>query len=111
MELIIIVINQTELLDELLAKFMEHNLSGATVIDSSGMSHLVASSFPIFSMFAELEEERTNNSKTIFKVSNSREERELTEHLLEEVFGDLDAPDTAILFTIPVNYSRGIHYF
>lgn len=110
MELIVIVLNKTDVLDELLTKFMENDLSGATVIDSSGMGHIMANQFPMFAMFAELEEERVNNSKTILKVVRNEEERHLTAEILESVVGDYAKADTAILFSLPVSFSKGINY-
>jgi hypothetical protein len=110
MELVIIVLNKTDLLNELLSKFMDNDLSGATVVDSSGMGHLISNQFPMFAMFAELEDERKNNSKTIFKVVETVEEREKTVALVENICGDLADPDTAIIFTVPVNFQKGINY-
>lgn len=110
MELVVIVLNQTDLLDELLTDFMNNDLSGATVLDSSGMGHLISNQFPMFAMFAELEDERKNNSKTIFKVVESVEERDKTVEIVENTCGDLADPDTAIIFTVPVSFEKGINY-
>lgn len=110
MELVVIVLNKTDLLNELLSEFMDNNLSGATVVDSSGMGHLISNQFPMFSMFAELEEERENNSKTIFKVVETEDERNRTTEIVENICGDLADPDTAIIFTVPVNFQKGINY-
>lgn len=110
MELVIIVLNKTDLLDELLTEFMNNNLSGATVLDSSGMGHLISNQFPMFSMFAELDDEKENNSKTILKVVRSIEERERTEELVEKIIGDFKDPDTAIMISIPVSSAKGINY-
>lgn len=110
MELVVIVLNKTDLLNELLTKLMENNLSGGTVIDSSGMGHLISTQFPMFSMFAELDEEQQANSKTIFKVVDTVEQRNRTAAIVEEVCGDWKDPDTAIIFSIPVNFSKGINY-
>lgn len=110
MELVVIVLNETDLLNELLTEFMDNNLSGATVLDSSGMGHIISNQFPMFSMFAELEDERKDNSKTIFKVVENLEERERTTEIVEKICGDLADPDTAIIFTVPVNFQKGINY-
>ena len=110
MELVIIVLNKTDLLDELLTEFMNNDLSGATVLDSSGMGHLISNQFPMFSMFAELDDEKENNSKTILKVVRSIEERERTEELVEKIIGDFKDPDTAIMISLPVSSAKGINY-
>ena len=93
-----------------LNEFMNNDLSGATVLDSSGMGHLISNQFPMFSMFAELDDEKENNSKTILKVVRSIEERERTEELVEKIIGDFKDPDTAIMISLPVSSAKGINY-
>lgn len=110
MEVIVVVLNETDVLNELLTKFMEKDIKGATVIDSGGMGHLIAHNYPMFAMFAELEDERENNSKTIFVVSDDTTDRDRVTAALEEVLGDLSEPNTAIVFSLPVNYARGISF-
>lgn len=108
MELVVIVLNKTALLDEILTLFMRYKIQGATVLDSSGMGHLISNQFPMFSMFAELGEEREANSKTIFTVVKDEDERKEVLSIVESVCGDLSTPDTAIFFSVPVNFTKGI---
>lgn len=108
MELVIIVLNKTDLLDEILSLFMRYKIKGATVLDSNGMGHLIASQFPMFSMFAELGEERAANSKTIFTVVKDEAERKEVLSIAESVCGDLNQPDNAIFFSVPVTFAKGI---
>lgn len=110
MELMLIVLNKVDLLNELLTAFMDNELSGATVLDSSGMGHIISSQFPMFSMFAELEEEQAENSKTILKVVKTLEEREKAISIVESITGDLAGPDSAIIISLPVSYTKGINY-
>ena len=51
MQLLIAVINQEELLDEILAGFLELGITGATVLRSEGMGRLLAHDIPIFAGF------------------------------------------------------------
>lgn len=108
MELVVIVLNKTDLLDEILSLFMKYKIKGATVLDSSGMGHLIANQFPMFSMFAELGEEREANSKTIFTVVQDEVERNEVLSIAESICGDLTQPDNAIFFSVPVNFAKGI---
>ncbi|EXJ24386.1 hypothetical protein ADIAL_0125 [Alkalibacterium sp. AK22] len=108
MELVVIVLNKIDLLDEMLSQFMKFKIQGATVIDSSGMGHLISNQFPMFSMFAELGEEREANSKTIFTVVKDEDERKEVLSVVESVCGKLEEPDTAIFFSVPVNFTKGL---
>lgn len=107
MELVVIVLNKTDLLTDILTQFVNEDIEGATVIDSSGMGRLVADYFPMFSMFAEMEKDKESTSKTIFTVVHSEEERGRVLKALENVVGDITVPDTAIFFTLPVGFAKG----
>lgn len=109
MELVYIVLNKPESLEEILSLFIQYDIKGATVIESSGMGHLVANQFPMFSMFAELGEDKATNSKTIFTVVESEEERNEVLSIVESVLGDISKPDTAIFFSVPINFQKGIN--
>jgi nitrogen regulatory protein P-II 1 len=108
MELLVIVLNKTEYLTEILHGFVEIGIKGATVIDSAGMGHLVADLFPFFSSFADLRDEKENHSKTIFTVVNSCNEKDNAVKVVEEVLGDITKPNTAFMFSVPVNFVKGI---
>ena len=47
-------------------------------------------------------------NKTIFSVVDRDEKVAKLEGLLERVCGDLSQPGTGILFTLPVDYARGL---
>jgi len=108
MELLVIVLNRTESLRDILDGFMEVGIKGATVIDSAGMGHLMADYIPFFSQFAEMEATDKNHSKTIFTVVNYCEERDKAISVVEKCVGDLSEPDSAFLFSLPVNIIKGL---
>lgn len=109
MELVVLVLNQTDALNELLHQFVEEKISGATVIDSSGMGHIIANQVPMFAMFAELKKEREDHSKTILTVVKNAEEREHVLRVVESVLGDITQPNTAVFFSLPVAFAKGIY--
>lgn len=106
MELLFIVLNQKEFLLDILDGFVEKGIKGATVVDSSGMCHLVADHIPFFSHFAEIEGEK-NHSKTIFTVVDGEAQRNKAVSIVEEILGSLDKPDSAFIFSVPVNFIKG----
>lgn len=107
MELLVIVLNETEYLTDILDGFMEEGIKGATVLDSAGMGHIVATHFPLFFNFGELDNDE-NHSKTIFTVVNSCDEKEKAINVVEKVLGDISKPDSAFMFGLPVNFVKGI---
>jgi len=79
------------------------------VIDSAGMGHLIANKSPLFSMFTDLSSENNDNSKTIMTVVKSDEERDKVLQAVEEILGDLSEPNSAVFFTTPVMFQKGMN--
>lgn len=108
MELLVIVLNKIEYLKDILDGFVEIGIQGATVIDSAGMGHIIADHVPFFSQFAEIEATDKNHSKTIFTVVNCCEDKEKAVEIVERSIGNLSEPDTAFIFSVPVNFVKGL---
>ncbi len=108
MELLICVINQEEKLDDILSGFLELGVTGATVIHSEGMAHLLSKDVPIFAGLKELMSRSRPRNTTIFSVIDSKEKLERVIALIQDVCGDFDNPATGILFTVPTNRVIGL---
>ncbi len=110
MQFLIMVLNKVDKLDTFLGKLMEHNISGATILNSTGMVHELAKhseDFPIFGTLRQLINLDREESKTIFMVLKD-EKIEKVKEIAREVIGDLSKPDTAIIFTLPVTSTEGV---
>ncbi|OJF92711.1 hypothetical protein [Alkalibacterium sp. 20] len=107
--LFVIVLNQTELLDDLLLKFNDEVGQAATVIDSEGMaqhlSHLDETK--IFSTIRPLILSDHTENKTIYSVI-PEEDLELARQTVRNVLKDIGEPDTGIMFAVPVLFQEGI---
>jgi nitrogen regulatory protein P-II 1 len=108
MKLVVFVLNREELLDEVLEAFIEAQVPGATVLDSEGMGRLLTYEVPLFAGFKEYMKGNKPYNKTIFSVVDRDEKVKKLEELIEKVCGDLSGPGTGILFTLPVEYARGL---
>lgn len=106
--LLVVVLNKVELLDKMLAALNDANIKGATVLNSIGMAHELASledSFVIGSLRAMFASGRREN-KTIFMVIDNDRIIDATQ-VIDDVI-DLQKPDTGILFALPVLFAAGI---
>ena len=108
MKLVIFVLNKEELLDEVLAAFLEAEVPGATILDSEGMGRFLTYEVPLFASFKEFMKGNKPYNKTIFSVVDSDAKVMRLEELIEKVCGSLSEPGTGILFTVPVDYVRGL---
>lgn len=108
-QLLFLVLNKTHVLDRLLDRLNEAGIKGATVINSCGMAHALASredSHIISSIRMLFSAEREEN-KTIFMIVNEKE-LEAARRVVHEVVGDLSKPNTAIMFSVPIGFTEGL---
>lgn len=111
MKLLIFILNQTDKLDRLLKELADAHLTGATVFNSSGMaSQLMANNDEtlthIFGSIRNLLKDSKRENKTIMMVTKEENISKI-EAVIESVIGDINLPNTGILFTVPIDYLRG----
>jgi nitrogen regulatory protein PII len=107
MKLLILILNKVEKLEEVLEGFIEIGISGATVIDSIGMGHIISEEVPIFAGLRFMFAGAKPHNKTILSVIKEEKEDPVV-RLLEKILGDLNKPGTGILFMIPVDRVEGL---
>lgn len=108
MTLLVFICNNPEMLEEVLEGYLEVGVTGATVIDSLGMGHILATDVPIFAGFQSLFSAASAYNKTILSVIKEPEKVEETLDMIEEICGTLGDPGVGIAFTIPVDKVRGL---
>jgi len=107
LKLLIIILNEDEYIDELLEAFVELDVRGATIIDSVGMGKIISQNVPIFGGLRSLMEGSRPYNKTIFTVVQA----EMVDTIVreyEKICGSLDEPGTGLLFTLPVEFIKGL---
>ncbi|NBG87241.1 hypothetical protein [Isachenkonia alkalipeptolytica] len=107
MKLLIAIINDPDYVTDILDEFYQRGIRGATVMDTTGMAHIMAHQVPFFSRFAEFGEAPGKN-KTIFAVVKTDEERNTVVEAIETIIGDLGESDTGIAITLPIDYCKGL---
>ena len=109
MKLVVIILNKTECLEKLLETFRENEMSGATIIDSKGMIQELSDNFDfrIAGSLRELFMPSHKENKTILMVAKD-EDVAVISRILDEATGGISKPDTGILFTIPIDYLKGL---
>jgi len=108
MKLLIFVLNREELLEDVLAAYVEAGIAGATILDSEGMGRFLTYEVPLFADFRDFMKGNKPYNKTIFSVIKNEKSIPRLEKLLDKVCGGLDEPGTGIFFTLPVDYARGL---
>lgn len=114
MKLLVFILSQPEKLDHLLKRLGEEHLTGATVFNSAGMASSLVSSNDetlsnIFGSLRQLLKDTKKENKTLMMVTSEKNVSRV-EEIIEEVVGNLDEPNTGILFTMPLDYVRGFKH-
>lgn len=108
MHLLVCVINEEEKLNDILSGFVELGVTGATVIRSEGMGHVLAEEAPVFAGLQSLVSRTRPQNSTIFSVIESDGTLDAAIDMIQEVCGGLHKPATGILFTLPVDRVIGL---
>lgn len=107
MKLLILLLNKVEKLEDVLEGFVEIGITGATVIDSVGMGHILSEEVPIFAGLRFMFAGAKPHNKTIFSVIKDEKEEEAIK-LLRKILGDLKKPGTGIVFTLSLDRVEGL---
>jgi nitrogen regulatory protein P-II 1 len=107
MKLLVLFLNKVEKLEEVLEGFLEVGVSGATVIDSVGMGHILSEEVPIFAGLRFMFAGAKPHNKTVFSVIKNEKEEEVI-RLLQKILGNLNQPGTGIVFTFSLDRVEGL---
>ena len=108
MKLLVFILNREDLLDDVLSAYVEAGIDGATILDSEGMGRFLTYEIPLFADFKEFMKGNKPYNKTIISVVRREERIQRLEILLDSICGGLENPGTGILFTVPVDYAKGL---
>lgn len=108
MKLMVLILNKTDVLDNLLEGLSASGLGGATIIESSGLATTLSrldSSFISSSIRAILSGAEDDN-RTILSVIRN-DQLDIARKVIYNTVGDLSTPNTGILFTVPIDFVEG----
>lgn len=106
--LLVCIVNNTSKVNEIIGRFAEIGVTGATVIDSHGTVSIVAEQVPVFAGFRQLLHGERESNRTIFSVIRDEETLEAAMEAVSEACGDLSQQSTGIMFALPVSHVRGL---
>ena len=107
MKLAILVLNKVEELETLLEGLIEIGVTGATIVDSIGMGHVLSSDVPIFAGLRFMFAGSRPYNKTILSIIKE-EKVESYKDLVEKSLGSLEESGNGILFFIDIDQVVGL---
>ena len=108
MKCLIFVLNDVRKLSKLLHEWQHNGITGATIINSTGMAKALFANndeFIIGSLRHLLDNDREEN-KTLFVLLHEDKVNKAIE-VIESVVGDLHQPNTGLVFTLDVGSFKG----
>lgn len=105
MKLMYIVLYFDEYLYDILELFIQEGIEGATIVDSYGMGEYI-SNIPLFATFIGFMNENKNHSKLIMALIAEDDIPKIIQEI-EEITGDLDKKDGAMILTLDVSFYKG----
>lgn len=101
-----IVLNQTDYLEDILAKFVHLGVTGATIIDSQGMASAIVhggiQSIPLFGSLKSVLAGSSPYNKTIFTVINDPNLLRATMDSVKQLLRRNGRAGAGFMFTVPV---------
>ncbi len=107
MHLLIVVLNRVEKLEELLEGFIEHEIPGATILDSVGMGSVLDREVPIFAGFRSMFAGNQPNSKVLLSLIREDAKLEQALDFVDHLLNVEGAPAGAFSIVVPVSQVRG----
>lgn len=107
MQVLVAVINHVEQMDDILAGFVELGITGATLLNTEGMGHVLSHDVPIFAGLRSLTTRSRPSNQTLFSVIDD-DKVDAAIGLIREVCGSLDEPGVGIVFTVPLSRVEGL---
>lgn len=102
MKLLIIILNKEKYLDDLLSSLVEVGIIGATVIEATRMTEILANDIPIFAGLRQLSRGGRSYNKVIIAPLGRTEIVTDLLNILRDLNIDLSNPEIGFLFTIPI---------
>ncbi len=101
MKLALIFLNKIEYLEDLLSAFLEVGISGATIVDSVGMGHIISQHIPIFAGLRDTFAGSSPIQKIILVVVEEEMVSRINE-ILADICIDIDESRAYFMISLPI---------
>jgi hypothetical protein len=113
-ELVVFVLHDPSKLEEVLATWLTLGVPGVTTLDSAGLRQQMGKrplrdDLPLFPTLGDLLQSAEEQQRTLLAVVPDGFDVDGLVAATEQITGVLDAPNTGILFTVPVGRAWGLN--
>lgn len=110
MYLLIMVLDDSSRLNEVLAAWVQAGILGITILESTGLNRILPrhTASPIFAGFSQMFGSGRVGHHTLLAVIDSLDLAEKAVAATESVLGDLSQPNTGLIWALPVAKTWGM---
>ncbi len=110
MQLLVLILKKIDLANDIMKALAEAGVKGGTSIEGNGMANAIVDmeDLPIFGMLRSIlaDEEKETCKVMLFVLQD--EQVKNARKTIKKVIGDLNAPNTGIIFSIPITDVEGL---
>ena len=110
--LVVLVLDNPDLCNEVLHAWEDSGVGGITILESTGVNRVrragLRDDLPLMPSLADLFKTGETHHRTLFSVVDSAEQSERLHAVTESVVGDLNKPNTGLMFVVPLYQVYGL---
>jgi nitrogen regulatory protein PII len=111
--MVLLIVDDLNICPTVLDAWEATKVPGITILESTGMGRLrkggIRDDIPMMPSINELFRSREYRHRTIFSVVEGEEMVDRLVEISQEILGDLNDPNTGMLFVLPVSRVIGLH--
>lgn len=112
MELLFVILKQTELIDDLIIKLKEADVHHGTIVDAKSMTTALSTKWddvPMFGLFRSANNHEYNEDCKVLMFVLKKEQMDGVKKVINDAIGDISKPKTAVMFSVPISSWEGIN--
>ena len=111
--MVLLIIDDLNICPTVLDAWDAAKVPGITILESTGMGRIredsIRDDIPMMPSLSDVFRSREHHHRTIFSVVEGEEMVDRLIEITREILGDLNKPDTGVLFVLPVSRVVGLH--
>ena len=111
MKVLTLILKHVEYTDEIVQKLAESGVRGGTIVDGTGMASSLRhhmDELPIFGMLRHIIENDEKDPVKVMIFVLEDHQVEQTKDIIKKITGELNKPNTGIMFAIPITDVEGL---
>jgi hypothetical protein len=110
--LVVLVLDNPDQCDDILHAWESAGANGITILESTGIGRIrragIRDDIPLMPSISDLFKNMETHHRTLFSVVETEHQTEVLVEATKTVIGDLDQPDTGLMFVVQLHKAYGV---